>query len=150
MLLNHRAGLPDYLKWVLLYRKDRKTPIYNQTVLDLFARHKPALAFRPDTRFQYSNSNYLVLASIIEAVTEMPYTAFMKKYIFEPLGMHHAFVYDPAIGLPETASISYNYNWVREPDMFADGVYGDKGIYRTVIHIYRCDQSFYNQTLQKE
>lgn len=150
MLLNHRAGLPDYLKWVPLYRKNRSTPIDNQTVLDLFARHKPALDFRPDTRFRYSNSHYLVLASVIEAVTEMPYAEFMEKYLFEPLGMHHTFVYDPAQGLPESATISYKYNWVREPDMFADGVYGDKGIYSTVRDIYRWDQSFYNQTLLNE
>ncbi len=150
MLLNHRAGLPDYLKWVPLYRKDRKTPLDTDMVFKLFARHKPSLAFRPDTRFQYSNSNYLVLASIIEAVTEMPYAEFMKKYLFEPLGMHNTFVYDPRQGLPETASISYKYNWVREPDMFADGVYGDKGIYSTVRDIYRWDQSFYHKSLLQE
>ncbi len=150
MLLNHRAGLPDYLKWVPIYRKNRSTPIDNRTVLDLFARHKPALTFRPDTRFQYSNSNYLVLASVIEAVTEMPYAEFMQKYLFEPLGMRHTFVYNPAKGLPESATISYKYNWVREPDMFADGVYGDKGIYSTVRDIYRWDQSFYHQTLLRE
>ena len=147
MLLNHRSGLPDYLKWVPRFRKDQKTPINNPTVISMFARYKPALEFKPDTRFKYSNSNYAVLASVIEAVTELRYPDFMRKFIFEPLGMKNTFVYEAEKGLPATATISYKYNWVREPVMFADGVDGDKGIYSTVRDMYRWDQSFYNNTL---
>ena len=147
MLLNHRSGLPDYLKWVPRFRKDQKTPINNPTVISMFARYKPALEFKPDTRFKYSNSNYEVLASVIEAVTELRYPDFMRKFIFEPLGMKNTFVYEAEKGLPATATISYKYNWVREPVMFADGVDGDKGIYSTVRDMYRWDQSFYNNTL---
>lgn len=147
MLLNHRAGLPDYLKWVPVYRKDHSTPISNDILLTLFAKHKPRLEFKPDTRFKYSNSNYAILASIIEAVTEMEYADFMKQYIFQPLGMDNTFVYNPHKDLPDGEAISYKYNWVREPDMFADGVYGDKGIYSTVQDMYRWDQSFYRNIL---
>jgi CubicO group peptidase (beta-lactamase class C family) len=147
MLLNHRAGLLDYTKWIPRYRKDQKTPITNKMMMNMFASYKPALEFRPDTRFKYSNSNYAVLANVIEAVTEMNYRDFMRKYVFEPLGMKNTFVYDPSKGLPATSTISYKYNWVREPDMFADGVYGDKGIYSTVEDLYRWDQSFYNNAL---
>jgi CubicO group peptidase (beta-lactamase class C family) len=147
MLLNHRSGLPDYLKWIPRFRKDQKTPINNPTVISMFARYKPALEFRPDSRFKYSNSNYAVLASVIEAVTELRYPDFMRKFIFEPLGMKNTFVYECEKGLPATATISYKYNWVREPVMFADGVDGDKGIYSTVRDMYRWDQSFYNNSL---
>lgn len=150
MLLNHRSGLPDYLKWVGRYRKDNSTPIYNEDVLQMMAQYKPGLEFTPDTRFKYSNSNYVVLASIIEEVTEMRYKDFMKRYIFEPLGMKNTFVFDPADGLPAGTTISYKANWVREPVMFADGVYGDKGIYSTVQDMYRWDQSFYQHKLLNE
>jgi CubicO group peptidase (beta-lactamase class C family) len=71
----------------------------------------------------------------------------MQKYIFKPLGMEHTFVFDPADGLPASASISYKYNWQAEPVMFADGVYGDKGIYSTVRDMYKWDQSFYQNKL---
>jgi CubicO group peptidase (beta-lactamase class C family) len=67
--------------------------------------------------------------------------------VFEPLGMTHTFIYNPAKGLPDSAAISYKYNWVREPDMFADGVYGDKNVYSTVEDMYRWDQSFYHNIL---
>lgn len=146
MLLNHRSGIPDYLKWYARYRKDTHTPIYNDELLELFAKYKPGLEFTPDTRFKYSNSNYAILGRLIEEVTEMNYRDFMKHYFFEPLGMENTFVYDPSWGLPQTATRSYRYNWVKYPDMFADGVYGDKGIYSTVEDMYKWDQSFYNNT----
>lgn len=146
-LLNHRSGLPDYLKWVGNFRKDTKTPMYNDDVLDLMIRHKPGLDFKTNTRFKYSNSNYLLLASIIERVTEMPFKDFMKKHIFDPVGLKNTFVFDPADGFPANSSVSYKANWAREPIMFADGVYGDKGIYSTTQDMYRWDQSFYQNKL---
>ncbi len=147
MLLNHRSGLPDYLHWVPQYVKDGRTPIYNKQMLALMAKHKPPLQFKPGTRFRYSNTNYALLASVIEAVSGLSYKQFMERYIFDPLGMKSTFVFDPADGLPDAATISYKYNWVRDPVMFADGVYGDKGIYSTAQDLYRWDQSFYQNRL---
>lgn len=147
MLLNHRSGIPDYLKWYARYRKDTHTPIYNEELLELFARYKPRLEFTPDTRFKYSNSNYAILGRLLEEVTEMTYRDFMQQYFFEPLGMFNTYVFDPSWGLPSSATKSYRYNWSIYPMMFADGVYGDKGIYSTVRDMYRWDQSFYSYQL---
>lgn len=147
MLLNHRSGLPEYLHWAPQFLKNGSTPIYNNQLLSLMAKHKPPLQFRPDTRFKYCNTNYAVLASVIEAVSGMSYKEFMEQQIFRPLGMNNTFVFDPAEGLPQSATISYKYNWVRDAVMFADGVYGDKGIYSTVQDMYRWDQSFYQNKL---
>lgn len=145
MLLCHRSGVPDYLHWIPRYRKSN-TPITNAEVMEMFARYRPALESRPNSRFKYCNSNYAILASLIEEVTEMNYPDFMKKYVFDPLGMKHTFVYNPYKATPYGTAISYKYNWRREQDMFADGVYGDKGIYSTVQDMYRWDQSFYKNT----
>ena len=147
MLLNHRSGLPDYTKWVPVYTNNMNTPITNAQMLALMASRKPRLEFKPNTRFKYCNTNFAVLARVVEKVTEMSYSDFMTKYIFQPLGMANTFIYDPAKGLPGNATISYKYNWRREPDMFADGVYGDKGIYSTPEDMYRWDQSFYQNRL---
>lgn len=144
MLLCHRSGIPDYLKWALKYYPKNK-PITNSDLMDLFARVKPPLESRPNTKFKYCNSNYAILASIIEEVTEISYPDFMKKYIFEPLGMKHTFVYNPYKACPYGTAISYK-GWRREPDQLGDGVYGDKGIYSTVQDMYRWDQSFYRNT----
>lgn len=147
MLLSHRSGLPDYTHWVPGYHKDTRTPITNDKVVELMIKHKPRVEAMPNKRFRYCNTNFVLLAKIIENVAAMPYADFMAKYIFRPLGMNNTFVYDPARGLPANATISYRYNWTREPDMFADGVTGDKGIYSTAEDMFRWDQSFYNRTL---
>lgn len=143
MLLNHRSGLPDYLKWWGRY-KNTITPAYNDELLEMFQKYKPGLEFASDTRFKYSNSNYALLARLIEEVTEMKYKDFMKQYIFDPIGMKNTFVYDPADGLPANATKSYRADWVEYPIVFSDGIYGDKGIYSTVRDMYRWDQSFYD------
>ncbi len=147
MLLNHRSGLPDYTHWAVPFANKSKHIFYNDDIVKLLSSVKPHLDFPSNTHFKYSNTNYAVLAKIIEIVTEMPYKSFMQKYIFKPLGMEHTFVFDPADGLPASASISYKYNWQAEPVMFADGVYGDKGIYSTVQDMYKWDQSFYQNKL---
>lgn len=147
MLLNHRSGLPDYTKWVPSYCKDLRTPISNETMVALMAKHKPRVEFRPNSKFKYCNTNFALLSRIIEIVTKMTYADFMAKHIFAPLGMTNTFVFDPWKGLPGNATISYKYNWVKEPDMFADGVTGDKGIYSTAQDMFRWDQSLYNSTL---
>ena len=147
MLLDHRSGLPDYTHWVPLYNKNNAAPITNAAMLALMVQHKPAVESRPNSRFKYCNTNFAILAMVIERVTEMNYSYFMSKYIFQPLGMAHTFVYNPAAGLPAEAAISYKFNWRREPDMFADGIYGDKGIYSTPEDMYRWDQSFYQNKL---
>ncbi|MBS1688873.1 MAG: beta-lactamase family protein, partial [Bacteroidetes bacterium] len=147
MLLNHRSGVPDYTKWIPIYRKDTQTPVSNKEMLQMMARYKPHLEFTPNHRFTYCNTNYALLAMVIEEVTAMSYPDFMNKYIFQPLGMQHTFIFNTPNKLPANATISYKYNWRREPDMFADGVYGDKNVYSTVEDMYRWDQSFYQNKL---
>jgi len=151
MLLCQRSGLPDYTKMGNAYWKS-SAPMYNEDLLQLFAKYKPHLNSRPDTRFEYSNTNFAMLARIIEAVSKMPYKNFMKEFIFEPLGMKNTFVYDPADRgrLDDRITQSYQYNWAIFKETPEDGVYGDKGIYSTVEDMYRWDQSFYKHALLNE
>ncbi len=147
MLLSHRSGLQDYQRWGKPFIANPNKPLSNDDVLQIFAQRKPALESRPGSRFKYCNSNYSLLATIIEKVTEMKYKDFMNDYIFKPLGMNNTFVYDIYIGLPENATQTYRYNWLIWPLTFADGVVGDKGIYSTIQDMYRWDQSFYHNKL---
>ncbi len=148
MLLNQRSGLPDYTKMGSRYWKSA-APMYNEDLLQIFARYRPKLNSRPNTRFEYSNSNYAMLARIIEEVAKMSYKQFMREFIFEPLGMKNTFVYDPTdrSGYNDIITQSYQFNWRIFPETHEDGVYGDKGIYSTVEDMYRWDQSFYKHAL---
>jgi CubicO group peptidase (beta-lactamase class C family) len=86
-LLTHTSGYQDY------YPQDyvapfMEKPVTAESILDQWAR-KP-LDFEPGTRFQYSNTNYVVAGRIIEQVTGGPFFAFLAKRILQPLGMSSA------------------------------------------------------------
>ena len=66
------------------------------------------LNFEPSTRYEYSNSNYFLLAQIVEQVAGMPYEDFVRQRIFEPLGMNrsgfiHELWHEDDVALPPAA-----------------------------------------------
>lgn len=146
MLLNQRTGLPDYTKMGNVVWKST-APMSNKDLMGYFIKNKPPLGFKPDTRFQYSNTNYAFLASIVEVVSKMRFKDFMKEIIFEPLGMHNTYVFDPEESWHANSTVSYRANFTIFPNTFQDGIYGDKGIYSSVQDMYKWDQSFYNNTI---
>lgn len=144
MLLNHRSGLPNYA----YFCDDRKiwdrSVLTNQDVLDLFAQHKFNLYFLPDKKFGYCNTNYAMLAIIIEKVTHMNYRDAMKKILFDPLGMKNTYVFDYQKDRA-TASQSYKGNNVLYGFDFLDDVYGDKNIYSTPRDLLKFDLATYSK-----
>ena len=142
MLLNHRSGLPDYIKFVA--KPIEKKYLDNNDVLNWFITKQPKQNFKTNTAFRYSNSNYAILASIVESISGMKFKYFMKRFLFTPIGMDNTFVIDPSEERICTATFCYNYKWQIEPDMHYDGVVGDKGVYSTVKDLYKWDQALYS------
>src|SRR4029079_9978769 len=88
------------------------------------------------------NTNFVLLALIIEQVSGIPYPQYMKDNFFTPLGMTHTFVKTQA----DSANVVYSYKangglWT--PD-FSDGPYGDKNIYSTCRDLLKWDQALYD------
>ncbi len=86
-LLSHTSGYQDY------YPQDyvapfMQKPVSAESILDQWAR-KP-LDFDPGTRWQYSNTNFVIAGRIVERVTGAPAFAFVAKRILQPLGMTSA------------------------------------------------------------
>jgi CubicO group peptidase (beta-lactamase class C family) len=133
-LLSHRSGLPNYMYCFEEKRKTNTIEPCNDTILKWFeeANPLPAPYNKPDRSFNYNNTNFILLASIIEKVSEMSYAEFMRTRIFEPLGMTHTFVDTIA---PENIlncrTSGHQGNKLRARE-FYDGVYGDKGIFSSV------------------
>ena len=83
-LLSHTSGYQDY--WPQDYVMPMMLqPVTAQKILDMWAR-KP-LDFDPGTKWQYSNTNYVIAGVIIEKVARMPLLQFLKERVFTPLGM---------------------------------------------------------------
>jgi CubicO group peptidase (beta-lactamase class C family) len=119
----------------------------NEDVIRLMEVHKPKIQHTPGTHFQYCNTNYMLLASIIEKVSGKKYQEFMQETIFQPLGMHNTFVFQPGTIAHPHQTQSHKYNGQFEPDTYFDGVMGDKGIYSTVQDMLKWDQALYSGQL---
>lgn len=137
-LLSHRSGLPNYVNlFADSVKKNRPSPD-NYTIINWFTKSKKKIYVKnPDRIFDYSNTNYCILAAIIEQVTNRKYDEFMRNEIFIPTGMLNTFVIttnNDSINTNRT--YSYNAKWqIEKPDFF-DNVVGDKGIYSTVDDMY--------------
>lgn len=142
-LLSHRSGLKDYIDFSGNYWSS-SAPMYNNEVLNQFMTYKFGLKFTPGNKFDYCNSNYAFLALIIERVSGMSYSSFMKKYIFQPLHMDNTYVFDPANEYAFSHARSYNANFTEWKNTHQDGVYGDKGIFTTAQDLYKWDQALYS------
>lgn len=83
-LLSHTSGYQDY--WPQDYvMKPMLEPTTAQKIMDTWAK-KP-LDFEPGTKWQYSNTNYVIAGAIVEKVARMPLLQFLQQKVFTPLGM---------------------------------------------------------------
>ncbi len=144
MLLNHRSGLTNYA----YYFDDRsiwdhRNFLKNQDILDIFIKNDVSLDFRPDTKFTYCNTNYVMLALIIEKVTGLRFDQALHKMIFEPLEMENTKV---AMNIDDVKRFSQSYksNFVLHHLDHLDGIYGDKNIYSTPRDLLKFDNAISN------
>lgn len=102
-LMHQTSGIPDYVALLAA----RGYQVSDRTI-EAEARQAlaaaPELQFKPGTRFDYSNSNYLLLGEIVHRASGQPLPEFLSAEIFQPLGL--AMVVDPVGKVPNKA-VSY-------------------------------------------
>jgi len=130
-LLSHRSGMRNYA----YFTDDRKIwdnhkIMSNQDILNVMINKKINLESKTNTRFQYCNTNYAMLALIIEKVTGKSYPDAMKSMVFEPLGMKHTFVFDYKKD-KNVITPSYRLSGMQIAFDYLDAIYGDKNIFST-------------------
>lgn len=142
-LLSHQSGLPNYLYALEKIWPDQKVGMTNQEAVELLIRHKPARYGSPGGRHQYSNTNYMLLAAIIEKVTDEDFAVYMKEEIFGPARMFNTQVLSKAVyeKIP-TDVIGHDRTWrYSVVQNYLDGPVGDKGIYSTIHDLYLFDRA---------
>lgn len=142
MLMNHRSGIPYYGYFTYNVWNLGKT-LRNKDVLALLKKHKFPLNFEPNSHFAYCNTNYALLALIVEKVTKEPFPVAMQNLIFKPLKMKNTFIMEDKID-KEKVSQSYNSGYVRQGFDYLDAVYGDKNMYSTVRDLLKMDMGTYS------
>ena len=146
-LLSHRSGLPNYLYFSdTAFKKNSR--VTNNDVLNYMIYAQPALYAKPNKIFHYCNTNYVLLALIIEKTTGISYPKYMKDSIFNPIGMKNSFVFS----IKDTNNYSPSYGYNNQPFNLEniDCIYGDKNIYSTVQELLLWDKALYNNSIVSE
>lgn len=142
-LLNHRSGMRNYSYFTYENNNwDKKKLLTNEDIIKVMVDKEITLETKTDTHFSYCNTNYAVLALIIEKITGLKYPVAMKEMIFAPLGMTNTFVCDFEKDRQNIVP-SYKGNNVEIGTDYLDGIYGDKNIYSTPRDILKFDTARY-------
>ena len=145
-LLSHRSGIPNYAYFCDVLLKNDPTVLSNNDMLDIIVKHKPICYLKTNTRFNYSNTNYALLALIVEKISGKTFSDYLKDELFIPLGMTHSFT---AKNLPsDKKNKAQGYTHTFKPvanDRF-DGILGDKGIYTSTYDLYLLSTSLYQKS----
>lgn len=130
-LLTHAAGFPEDNPW-----GDRQLGISDEQMLSMF---KKGISFStvPGTAYEYSNMGFAMLGYIIKKVSGATYQEYIRKNIWQPLGMNHT--YWEYMDVPESRlALGYrwlNNSWIKQP-MEHDGAYGIMGGIITTMDDY--------------
>jgi CubicO group peptidase (beta-lactamase class C family) len=97
---------------------------------------------KPNLRFNYCNTNYVLLALLIEKVTGVSYPEYVQQSFFIPLDMQHSFVFTLRDTIRMTPSFDVRHQLYPLTNM--DFTYGDKNIYSTAKDLLKWDQGIRN------
>ena len=143
-LLSHRSGMSQYTHFCDAPDSiwpDKSITINNDDVINIISKIVPLINYKPDHKYYYCNTNYLLLASILEKVSGLSFKQYMKKHIFNPSGMYNSIIYDRT-NFEELILPAQGYeNKTPWEDVYLNGVVGDKGVYSTTEDLLRFDRA---------
>lgn len=143
-LLVHRSGLPNYHYFMQHIPTTYDTLIGNQDIVNEMIDKFPDTYYRPNRRYHYSNTGYALLAAIVEKVSGLKFEDYLDENIFEPLQMNNSFAYRGKFSkVKKLKTQGYLYRWRKAEDNYLDGVLGDKGVYCSVLDLFKWDQGLY-------
>ncbi|MCW5515901.1 serine hydrolase domain-containing protein [Muriicola sp. Z0-33] len=164
-LLRHQSGLPDYQK-ILYDRKhwNRKNVATNSDVISLLGKLKLDLRFQPGTKYEYNNTGYAVLASIIENVSGQSYKSYITENIFKPSGMSSSRVFDDFDQTELFQNVARGYTYNQQTGKYQEiendknhkhihwmnGVVGDRGIYSSILDLEKWKKAIKYNLLIKD
>jgi CubicO group peptidase (beta-lactamase class C family) len=145
-LMEHTSGLADNSD---MY--DSGVSPTPKEVMDL-AENAAQLTFPTGSKYEYNNTNYVLLAQIVARVSGVDFAQFMKDNIFTPLGMNNTFVEiagkqhfpNSAIGYYKQDKEGVYGNTDKEAYNLT---YGDVNVYSTLNDMYKFDQGLQNDKL---
>lgn len=152
-LLNQVSGLPEYFD-IAMGRMTLLDTLTNASMIDILAAVNAPLVFQPGERWQYCNTNYTTLASVIEAVSGMTTDRFLKQHITTPLKMNDTYIYHLKMKSYPPSRV-FGFSWeggarVSDDLIRFDGIIGDGNVYSSAEDLLKWDQALYAEKLVKK
>lgn len=149
-MLAHTGGIPDHEKPLYQILKEGDEPTIHNVLEVLKMQKKPR--FQPGTHYEHSDAGYVLLALIIEKISERKYGDFIRDYIFKPLGMENSIVLDER--KPFIAERAYGYQFKNGWQLYdydpLNYIVGDEGVYSTVRDLFQWRQAWFSPLLVSE
>lgn len=140
LLLTHRSGLPKYEYFMdTAWHENRKAS--NNDLLQFMIAKQPLLYAQPNRTYLYCNTNYALLALIMEKITGQDFPQYIKDSLFVPLGMNNTYVFSTKDTLNYKPSYMYNNAPCKLENL--DCIYGDKNVYSTPRDLLIWDKALY-------
>lgn len=132
-LLEHKSGLPEYGSLCEVADKI-ETIVTNDVVLKWLVKN-PKLKFKSGEKYEYSNTGYTVLASLVERVSKKTFPDFVSEKFFKPLGMDHSFFTTTDTEKNPDVAKGYGSYPTFEPRKknSCNYTYGEDGIYTDIV-----------------
>ncbi len=148
-LLNHTSGIKDYTRIHELRDKTR-LDLTKEEIIGSF-KNLP-LEFNPNEQYEYSNSGYVLLGYITEQLSGLSYGDFIKKFIFDPIGMKNSYYSDPYRIIPNRASGYQLYEGAYENAEYlsASFPYAAGALMSTIDDMFLWHKAIQNNTLISE
>ncbi len=139
-LLHHTSGIRDGFVLTALSKKGEES-YTNENVIKYLKMQKE-VSFKAGTEFEYNNSGYVLLATVIGKVSGLSYSEFVRKNIFVPLGMTHSYISGEYAG---ENSLAEGYHEVSSNDSakkfeaghFRGNSYGSTGLITNTVDLIK-------------
>lgn len=106
-LLTHSSGLRDYIVLIMAAGRPLDIHFSNKEALESLSKQQ-ALCVVPGSTYRFSQSNYTLLAMIIERITNETFPKYLQENIFQPAAMSNSMVYNNPNGVIEDRAFAYN------------------------------------------
>ena len=152
MLLNHTSGLQDYED--LMPKPEPNVPveqiqIKDSGVLELL-KHQSSTRFPPGSKWEYSNSGYVLLGVIVERVSGESFPDFLHNRIFSPLKMNNTVAYVHGKNQVPNRAFGHtieNRTWTQTDQSSTSATLGDGGVHSSLEDLAKWDRALHNNTL---
>ena len=163
-LLSHTSGLPDYELYAEQFKKYPNKILSNWDILPSLKNWKEPLHFKPGEKWEYSNTNFCLLALLVEKLSGVDFKKYIQKYIFAPAEMKNTYFQTDTINnSSKQKSINYEYPWLFSSEMQnvdslnkyrwrlynASGFVGQGNIITTAEDMLKFDDALYSGKILK-